>query len=62
MVLFPHRKLNKLAICSRICVLALHAAHQIHVDKKRNMREKNAECLREVPDVESQKGVALRVR
>jgi hypothetical protein len=53
---------NKLAICGRTCVLALHAVRQIRVDKKRNTREKNAGCIREVPHVEREKRVALRVR
>ena len=61
MVLLAHRKLNKLAICDRICVLALYAVYQIR-EGKRNMREKDAGCLREVPRVEREKGVALRVR
>ena len=50
-----------MAICDHVCVLALCAVHQIPRGK-RNMREKNAECLREVPRIEPQKRVALRVR
>lgn len=50
-----------MAICNRVCLLTLCVIREID-SGKRNMCEKNAECLREVPGVELQKGLALRVR